>query len=617
MSPVPFARLITVNLKPVLNSLIIANLLYKLLAFVVLTPLFALLFRTLLALGGQSVLTDVDIVKFFAGPFGWFCAIALGAVWLTIVSLKQSSLLAILAARAGDQKMGAIVSLRFAAGRAPEILQVTARVIGWILLTLVPFLVVAGVVYFGMLGEYDINYYLKEKPTEFKIAVGVGVVLVLVLTAVLLRLFSGWFLALPLILFDRVAPSQGLQRSQQMVAGRRRPILIWLTCWLAMVLVLNVLVVALTGIAVRFLIPASVGSLWIMVTRMGLILLVLSVASLIVNLFATITFAGLLFQGYRRFNPQVTFNSTNNPMQNSQSGSALITRGHLAVGGIVGCVVALALGYWSLQSTLHHQQTPQIMAHRGASKAAPENSMAAFRQAIEEGADWIELDVQESADGKVVVMHDSDLMKLAKNPIKIWNATQEDLAQIDIGSSFDPRFADERVPTLAEVLQLCKGKIGVIIELKYYGHDQQLEQRVVDIVEAAGMADEVMVMSLKPQGVAKTKALRPEWKCGLLLSVYAGDLKKIDADFLAVNAKFASRNFVKRAHAAKKEVYAWTVDDPGQMLQLMNRGVDGILTNRPALAEKVIQERESLSPAERLLVEISLLFNQPPVELKQ
>ncbi|QDV19102.1 Glycerophosphoryl diester phosphodiesterase [Gimesia panareensis] len=617
MSLVPFTRQIATSLSTSLRPLIGADLLYKLLAFVVLTPLFAILFRTLLALGGQSVLTDVDIALFFAGPFGWFCAIALGAVWLTIVALEQASLLSILATRASGQKPGVIESLRFAASHVADILHVTGKMIGWSLLAVAPFLLIAGGVYLGLLGEYDINYYLNERPTEFKVAVGLGVILVLILTVILLRLFSGWFLVLPLILFDNVPPAEGLQASQQKVAGHRRQILIWLIAWLVVVLILNALLVAVAGLAGRLLIPTEVGSLLVLTTRVGLMLLVLFLTGLTLNLFATIAFAGLLFQGYQQMIPEATMSVETSESAERQSGSELFTRGRLATGAIIGVLGAAFLGYWSLQSTLEAQQIPQVMAHRGASKAAPENSMAAFRQAIADGADWIELDVQETVDGKVVVVHDSDLMKLAGNPLKIWDATLDDLTEIDIGSSFDPQFAAERVPTLAEVLKLCKDKIGVIIELKYYGHDQQLEQRVADVVETEGMADQIMVMSLKPEGIAKMKALRPDWKCGLLLSVHAGDLENIKADFLAVNAKFATRSFVNRAHNAEKEVYVWTVDDPAQMLQMMNRGVDGILTNRPALAREVIHEREGMKPAERLLAEISLLFNQPPAELEQ
>jgi glycerophosphoryl diester phosphodiesterase len=93
--------------------------------------------------------------------------------------------------------------------------------------------------------------------------------------------------------------------------------------------------------------------------------------------------------------------------------------------------------------------------------------LAAFQRAIDEKADWIELDVQENADDIVVVAHDSDFMKVARNDIKIWDATTEDLRHIDIGSWFGPEFSDQRVPTLREALEVAKSKLGVVIELKY------------------------------------------------------------------------------------------------------------------------------------------------------
>ena len=157
-----------------------------------------------------------------------------------------------------------------------------------------------------------------------------------------------------------------------------------------------------------------------------------------------------------------------------------------------------------------------ITAHRGASAAAPENTMAAVERALEDGADWVEIDVQETADGEVVVFHDSDFMKLAGNDLKIWDATMADLEKIDVGSWFDERFKDERVPTLAEVLAACKGRAGVNIELKYYGHDEQLEQRVAEIVEAEEMADQVVLMSLKLDAVKKMKAASPGLASGIV-----------------------------------------------------------------------------------------------------
>ena len=93
------------------------------------------------------------------------------------------------------------------------------------------------------------------------------------------------------------------------------------------------------------------------------------------------------------------------------------------------------------------------------------------------------------------------------------------------------------------------------IELKYYGHDQQLEQRVVDIVESRQMSSEIVVMSLKAEAVKKMKSLRPDWTVGLLMSISAGRLSEVDADFFAVNARFANKAFVQHAHELGKKVY--------------------------------------------------------------
>lgn len=266
MSQTQLVRRIVRSVTASRRTLVAEDLLYKLLAFVLLTPLFGVLFRCLLTISGQSVLSDVDIAMFFACPFGWFCAIILGAAWLAIVALEQASLLAILTARAKGQKMGAIGSLRFAAGHAPRVLRVTGKLIGWSLLAVAPFLLVAGGMYYWLLTEYDINYYLNERPTEFAVAAGVGVTLALVLIGILLRLYSGWFLALPLIMFDQVPPSNALEASQRLVSGHRQKILVWLVTWLIFVVGLNVLLTTAVGVTGRLLIPSSIGSLLILAT---------------------------------------------------------------------------------------------------------------------------------------------------------------------------------------------------------------------------------------------------------------------------------------------------------------------------------------------------------------
>ena len=259
------------------------------------------------------------------------------------------------------------------------------------------------------------------------------------------------------------------------------------------------------------------------------------------------------------------------------------------------------LAYLLVQDVTHAPQV-LVFAHRGASAAAPENTLAAFRRAGAEHTDFVELDVQETVDGVVVVAHDSDLMKVARSPLKIWASTAAELRAVDIGSFFAAAFADQRVPTLAEALAACKGVSRVDIELKDYGHDQQLEQRVVALVEAAGMQDQIVTMSLSNRMVARMKQLRPDWTSGLLIARAIGQVNRLPVDFLAVESKMATLRFIRSAHAAGKPVYVWTVNDPQAMIRFIGRGVDGLITNHPDLARQVIGHYQALSPAGRLFL---------------
>jgi glycerophosphoryl diester phosphodiesterase len=243
-----------------------------------------------------------------------------------------------------------------------------------------------------------------------------------------------------------------------------------------------------------------------------------------------------------------------------------------------------------------------VFAHRGASEAAPENTLAAFRRAGVEHADFVELDVQESADGVVLVVHDSDLMKLARVPLKIWSSTAAQLRTVDIGSRYSSAYADQRVPTLAEALQACKGITRVDIELKDYGHNHHLEERVAELVEAAGMQKQIVTMSLNRAMAAKMKRLRPTWTSGLLIAKAIGDVSRLPADFFAVESRMAERTLIRSAHAAGKPVYVWTVDDASRMIRLMGLGVDGLITDRPALAREVVDSYAAMNSGQRLLL---------------
>jgi len=595
------------------RPLALSDIAGKTAAFVLLTPLVAALFRLLLAWSGREVLADQDILIFLLSPAGLVCAVLIGGMLLAIVALEQAALMAVLYAHEGSRRPDVVAALRFALAHAWPVLRLSARIILGMLLAAAPFLAALGLTYVGLLGDHDINFYLKERPPVFLAALGIGGVVASAMVAVLLRLVTGWFYALPLALFEDVSPARALRVSRGRARGHRRMLLAWILGWALAVAAVSAVATSTIVWAARAVVPRAVDSPALLSIAIGAVLFAWALVNVAINLLGATTFSVVLFTLYRqRAGAGAVDPSRLASFERVSPGDRIIlTRRRLMRWAVIGLLASVAAGGFAVH-TARLEDAVLVVAHRGASKAAPENTMAAFRQAIEDGADWIELDVQETADGEVVVFHDSDFMKAAGISTKIWEATTADLAAIDIGSWFSPAFATERVPTLAAVLDACKGKIGVVIELKYYGHDLQLEERVAGLVDARGMAAQVAVMSLELDQVRKMKSLRPSWSVGLLLSVSAGNLHASGADFLAVNAAFADRRFVRSAHRRGTRVFVWTVNDASTMSAMMGRGVDGLITDRPGLAKKVLAERAAMSPAQRLVLELAGILGVSP-----
>jgi glycerophosphoryl diester phosphodiesterase len=595
------------------RQLALTDIAAKIAAFVLLTPLVTILFRAVLAMSGRTVLADQDLLLFFLQPAGWLSAILFGGLLLAIVALEQGALMAVLCANHADRRIDVVVALRFALAHAWPVLRLTARMAGATLLAVAPFLALAGLTYFTLLAGHDINFYLKERPPAFLATLGIGAALAAALAVVMLRLFTGWFYALPLVLFEDLAPARALRVSRDRARGHRRMLVAWMVGWALAVAAVSTAATSITVWLARAVVPRAMDSVPLLSLAIGATLFVWAIVNLAINLLGATSFAAVLFTLYRQVAGSEGADASRVlRFEHSSPGARVIlTRRRVTRWGVIGLLAAIAVGAYAVQ-TARLEDAILVVAHRGSSKAAPENSMAAFTQAIADGTDWIELDVQETADGEVVVFHDSDFMRMAGVGLKIWDATLADLQRIDIGSRFSPAFKDERVPTLGAVLEACKGKAGVVIELKTYGHGRQLEERVARIVEERGMAAQIAVMSLDLDQVRKMKSLRPDWKVGLLMSVSAGNLESSGADFLAVNAAFAGRRFVRSAHRRGTKVYAWTVNDAATMSAMMGRRIDGLITDRPALAKAVLAQRAHMSPALRLLLELAGILGVKP-----
>ena len=250
---------------------------------------------------------------------------------------------------------------------------------------------------------------------------------------------------------------------------------------------------------------------------------------------------------------------------------------------------------------LSPRNRPLNVGHRGASAAAPQNTLAAFRKAVELGADGVELDVQLSADGAVVVIHDFTVDKTTNGTGRVADKTLAELKALDAGSRFSPQFAGERIPTLAEVFEAIDGRLMVNVELKAPSQNWNtaLVAPVLEIVRRYGMQAKVIFSSFNPHVLYAMKQLAPDIPAGAL---YAPDspvyVRRAWLEpFISHEARHPHYSMltgpiIQWYHAHGLRINTWTVDDPEEMRRLVAAGADSIITNKPDVLKSVLQMRQ-------------------------
>jgi glycerophosphoryl diester phosphodiesterase len=230
-----------------------------------------------------------------------------------------------------------------------------------------------------------------------------------------------------------------------------------------------------------------------------------------------------------------------------------------------------------------------VIAHRGASGHAPENTMAAFLRAIAMGAPAIELDVHQTLDHELVVAHDDDLKRCGRDRRRLKNVHWEDVSSLDVGSWFGKDFAGERLPRLEDVYDILPKNVELHVEIKrgssvYPG----IEERVVDLIHKRGAAARTLVSSFDHAALYSVRSLDEKIRLGYLMGLTTlqtalREMKEIDAESLNISARQVTARIVKAAHERGRRVLVYTVNTPAERDKLLKLGVDGIFSNYPEL----------------------------------
>ena len=280
----------------------------------------------------------------------------------------------------------------------------------------------------------------------------------------------------------------------------------------------------------------------------------------------------------------------------SKKKSAVIVAGLIAASSLMNISYLRALSRGNISLNVGIISRTQVTAHRGFSKVAPENTMPAFEAAMECGADYIELDVQLTSDGQLVVIHDDKLDRTTDGKGLVSRRTYDELQTLSAGSWFgkDGEFDDVKIPLFSDVLELVGDDIMLNIEIKKSGDPKKTAEKTVELIEEYGIVNSCYVTSFSYPALKKVKQLNSKIKTAFIANLatatsYA-QLPYIDA--VSMNYLFVNQAVVNSAHHHGKRIFVWTVDRQSEMQKMMALGVDNIITDRPDKALEIVNSRK-------------------------
>lgn len=581
-------RRLTAHWKP----LILFEILWKLVTLLVIAPACAGLIQLAIHLAKLKYLTTSNLLQFLRSPW----TILLLAVLLLLAALytlfeiaavctcfRQSRFQKVRTTLGRMVRSGLQSVLHFFRGGGPFLVLHLL-----VLIPLMQFSATSGI--FTAMGIPDfLAYYMTKK--EFLLPIYVAAIILCCLLSV------RWVFSSVLFTQNQCSYRSARATSVQLVRGRFWQtffsVLVWNCCYFAALLVF----LCMITVVVLMVIRATGSDDLIMSQAMRILKLLIQIVLWSFSFFATpICMAHLTALLEKRcvqmpevvLPEPVPLSRSAKPFRRSTAVLTACCFTVAALGLNLSYVYSVFTGKANFRLALF--QNPTVMAHRGLSADAPENTLYAFSDAISVGADFIELDVQQTRDGVLVVMHDSNLKRTTGVNKDIWDVDYADIQNLDAGSWFDPAYANARIPTLEETLQFVDKRAKLNIEIKPTKHGSDtLEQDVAELITQYQYTDACYVTSFSYGSLKKIKEANPEIRTGYLMSVAYGQFYSLKyADAFSLNKVFVTSQVVNAAHQQGKQIFAWTVNSMSEVRSLCNLHVDSIITDDPVMVQNVI-----------------------------
>lgn len=579
------------------KSLFIFEAIYKLVAVIVVTPLLIGLLNLSIMAAGVKYLGDDTLKIVLCNPV---TIVGLLILFVIMAFYSLAEMMSVIIAYHSEQKYSPWQLFILGLSRAKRIVKPKNFMLVIFVILIIPLTgsVVAG----GFVSTIEIPEFIMtdiKEQLRFFIPFAIAIVF-------LTQLAIKWIFSLHCFSIEELDFKQATAKSRKMVRGNFWKIIGHLILW-------NVIIYVTLAICYGVII----GIIALLIKIMGPTAMVLA---WLLPIFKIIGFSMLFIMGALGVplnfamlsNLYYTLGGSKDALKNlpepkeSKIRQFKIKKSTIAIIVVVALVVGEAFLYSGTREValgkVDTLSLPEISAHRGDAISAPENTIPAFDSAIKHKADFAELDVHQTKDGKIVVLHDGNLKRTTGLNKDVCDATYAEIKKLDAGSWYSDKYKGTKVPTLDEVIKHCKGKIKLNIELKPSDKDTDFEKQVAEIVRKNNFEKDCVFTSLNKDSLVRLKKYAPEMTAGYIMSVAYGNIYKMKyIDFFSIDSAFVTASMVKKCHDAGKDLYVWTVDDEGAARDMVSLNVDNIITNNPVNLRKIVYSKNSNTPMRKIL----------------
>ena len=584
-------KLLRYNIK----SLLKFEFIYKLLTIFIFSPLFSYLFKFIMKVNGYKYLTIENVKGFFNHTSTILMLIILLILAMLYMLFEISNIIIILDASRQKRKIRVSDSVKISFKKMINIFKYMNIGLIFFVLFLIPFLHIGATSSF--LSVIKIPEFIMDF-IESNILYFVTYILVMI---ILLITFFKWIYSFNYMILENLSFSKARKLSTKLGEKKHFKDLLKLLVTEGLIYLLY-FVFIFVGALLIVLMNKFLTKLFIVNSLLiTLIWLFMAYSFILFSLVSIpISFASISYLFYKHKTDRneeikgIDFNKIEEAINNEEKPYRISKLKFIVILVLIfsGTIFTYGVQNKDFDLNIKYKNSVEVTAHRGASKYYPENTMAAFKGAKKLGADWVELDVQQTKDGKIIVIHDHSFKRTTGVNKNTWELTYDEVAKLDAGSSFNSKYKNERIPLLEDIIIWAnENNIKLNIELKPTGHETNFEQNVIDIIKEHDFEKKCVITSGTYSVLENTKKIDKDIKTVYVMSLAYGDILKFKyADGFSIEATNINKKLVKKIHKNKKEIFVWTVNKESSISKMVKLGVDNIITDDITYAKDVIKK---------------------------